>query len=259
MPAVTLDTVSKIYPGSRAGVRDVSLRVADGERLVLVGPSGAGKSTLLRLVAGLETPDAGRVLFDDTDVTRWPPHRRGVALVAQKPALYPHLNVGRNLAIGVELRQAAGRWRRRLLGRPDPVPAAELAARVAEAARVLGLTNLLDRRPHQISGGEQQRVALGRAFVTRAAVWLLDEPFAHLDLALRARVRGELHLLRGRLGATMMDVTHDPVEARALGQRVAVLRAGTVEQTGPTADVYDRPRSRFVATSLGWPPMNMAD
>jgi ABC-type sugar transport system ATPase subunit len=260
MAAVTLRNLTKLYPASRAGVRDVSLDIASGEHFVLVGPSGAGKTTLLRLIAGLETPDTGQVLIGARDVTRTPPHQRRVALVAQRPALYPHLSVRHNLAAGVEFRQGRGRWWRRLIGRAGPeVSSAELAERVAEAARVLGLTDLLDRSPRHLSGGEQQRVALGRAWVARAAVWLLDEPLAHLEITLREQIRAQLHLLRGRLGATMIEVTHDPVEALALGQRVAVLRAGAVEQVGPPADLYAQPRSRSVATALGSPPMNLAD
>jgi ABC-type sugar transport system ATPase subunit len=259
MAAVTLRDLTKIYPSSRAGVRGVSLDIADGEHFVLVGPSGSGKTTILRLIAGLEQPDVGNVLIAGRDVTHTPPHERHVALVAQRPALYPHLSVRRNLSAGVEFRQS--RWLRHWLERRDPdfVPRSELDARVAEAARILGLTGLLDRSPRHLSGGEQQRVALGRAWVAQARVWLLDEPLAHLEAALRSQLRAELHLLRGRLRATMVEVTHDPVEALALGQRVAVLRAGAVEQVGPPAEVYARPRNRFVATALGAPPMNLAD
>ncbi len=274
MAAVSLRDLTKLYPASRAGVRGVALDIAPGEHFVLVGPSGAGKTTLLRLIAGLERPDAGTVAIAGRDVTHAPPHQRHVALVAQRPALYPHLSVRRNLAAGVEFRQGrgwwgggvVGWWKRRLFTTSPPhhpttplVPPAELAARADEAARILGLTGLLDRSPRHLSGGEQQRVALGRAWVARAAVWLLDEPLAHLEIPLRRQIRAELHLLRGRLGATMLEVTHDPVEALALGQRLAVLRAGTVEQVGPPAELYARPRTRFVATALGSPPMNLAD
>ncbi|HEY1375216.1 MAG TPA: ABC transporter ATP-binding protein [Gemmataceae bacterium] len=260
MAAVTVRDLTKIYPASKSGVRGITLDILSGEHVVVVGPSGAGKTTLLRLVAGLERPDAGSVHIAGHDVTRWPPHRRRVALVAQRPALYPHLTVRRNLAASVEFRQDRGLLGR-LFGRrgPDFVSPVELADRVAEAARILGLTGLLDRQPRHLSGGEQQRVALGRAWVARAAVWLLDEPLAHLDAALRAEIRDQLHLLRTRSGATMIEVTHDPVEAPALGQRLAVLRDGQVEQVGPPAELYDRPRSGVVATALGGPPMNLAD
>jgi ABC-type sugar transport system ATPase subunit len=259
MASVSVRGLTKLYPATKSGVRGVSLDIPAGEHFVLVGPSGAGKTTLLRLVAGLETADAGSVEFAGQDVTRWPPHRRRVALVAQRPALYPHLTVRRNLSATVDFRQSRG-----LLGwlstkrQPGLVLRAELDQRVMEAAQILGLTPLLDRQPRHLSGGEQQRVALGRAWVARAAVWLLDEPLAHLDIQLRSEIRVELHLLRGRSGATMIEVTHDPVEALALGDRLAVLRDGTVEQVGPPAELYDRPRSRTVATALGGPPMNLA-
>jgi multiple sugar transport system ATP-binding protein len=261
MASVSVRGLTKLYPATKTGVRGVSIDIASGEHFVVVGPSGAGKTTLLRLIAGLETPDAGSVQIGDLDVNHLPPHRRGVALVAQRPALYPQMSVRRNLSASVEFRQGTS-----LIGRlagakrePGFVSSAELEIRVTEAARILGLTDLLDRRPRHLSGGEQQRVALGRAWVARAGVWLLDEPLAHLDAALRAEIRAELHLLRDRSGATMIEVTHDPGEAAALGQRLAVVRDGMVEQVGPTAEVYDRPRTRGVATALGGPPMNLAD
>lgn len=267
MPAVRLRSVTKLYPSTRSGVRNVSLDAADGEHLVLVGPSGAGKTTVLRLIAGLERPDNGTIEIGAKDVTWAPPHQRHVALAAQRPALFPQRSVRRNLSSSVEFRQSANRWRglwARLTGRKfaavdGPVAPNDLAARVDEAAQILGLTGLLDRRPHQLSGGEQQRVALGRAWVARAGLWLLDEPLAHLESALKMQIRAELHLLRGRLGATILEVTHDPAEALALGQRVAVLADGTVVQVGPPQAVYDRPRSRIVAAALGEPAMNFAD
>jgi multiple sugar transport system ATP-binding protein len=253
MASVSLCDLTKIYPASKSGVRGISLEFGSGEHFVMIGPSGAGKTTVLRLIAGLESADSGTVCIGSCDVTRWPPHRRGVALVAQRPALYPHLTVRRNLAASVEFRQR--RWFRNA----QSVAPAELGKRVDEAAQILGLTALLGRQPRHLSGGEQQRVALGRAWVAQATVWLLDEPLAHLDAPLRAEIRGQLHLLRRRSGATMIEVTHDPVEALALGQRLAVLRDGTVEQFGPAAELYNRPRTRTVATALGGPPMNLAD
>ena len=261
MASVSVRGLTKLYPAAKSGVRGVSLDIASGEHFVIVGPSGAGKTTLLRLIAGLETPDAGTVHIGDRDVTRWPPHHRRVALVAQRPALYPHLSVRRNLAASVEFRQQQGLlgWMAGAKRKPGFVGPAELDGRVTEAAHILGLTGLLDRQPRHLSGGEQQRVALGRAWVARAGVWLLDEPLAHLDARLRAEIRTELHLLRGRSGATMIEVTHDPVEAPSLGQRLAVVRDGLVEQVGPPAELYDRPRTRTVATALGGPPMNLAD
>jgi ABC-type sugar transport system ATPase subunit len=260
MASVSLRDLTKLYPATKTGVRGVSLDINSGEHFVLVGPSGAGKTTTLRLIAGLETADVGSVHIAGREVTRWPPHRRRVALVAQRPALYPQLTVRRNLSAAVEFRQDRGLWGRLFAKRKtDSVSPTELAERVSEAARILGLTGLLDRQPRHLSGGEQQRVGLGRAWVAQAAVWLLDEPLAHLDSRLRAEIRAELHLLRDRSGATMIEVTHDPVEALSLGQRLAVMRDGTVEQVGPPAELYDRPRSRTVATALGGPPMNLAD
>ncbi|HEX4589741.1 MAG TPA: ABC transporter ATP-binding protein [Gemmataceae bacterium] len=255
MASVSVRDLTKLYPASKSGVRGISLDIVSGEHFVIVGPSGAGKTTVLRLIAGLEKTDSGVIIIAGQDVTRWAPHRRRVALVAQRPALYPHMTVRRNLAASVEFRQG------RFFGthKPEYVSPAELAARVVEVAGILGLTPLLDRQPRHLSGGEQQRVALGRAWVARAAVWLLDEPLAHLDPGLRAEIRGQLHLLRSRSGATMIEVTHDPVEAPALGQRLAVLRDGLVEQVGPPAELYDRPRTRAVAMALGGPPMNLAD
>ncbi|MFO0808172.1 MAG: ABC transporter ATP-binding protein [Gemmataceae bacterium] len=225
---------------------DVTLDIAAGEHLLVAGPSGAGKTTLLRLIAGLESPDTGQLLIDGRNATREPPHRRGVALVAQRPALYSHLTVRRNLAIGVELRK------------PRPA-AAEIASRVAEAADLLGLTSLLDRRPHELSGGEQQRVALGRAWACRAGLWLLDEPFGHLNPALRQQVRDRTYSLRERASATTVEVTHDPTEARGHAGRVAVLGGGQLEQVGIASDLYDRPATRTVAEALADVPANVAE
>ena len=249
MSAIAIRNLTKRYPGTQAGLFEFSLDVESGEHLVIAGPSGAGKTTLLRLVAGLETPDAGSIAIGSADVTRLPPRKREVALVAQRPAIYPHLSVRRNLSASVELRQRRWPWRS---ADSNGVSAAELESRVADAAETLGLTPLLDRRADKLSGGEQQRVALGRAWVARGLrLWLLDEPLAHLDPALRAAIRAELHLLRGRSGATMLEVTHDPGDALALGRRVAVLRAGRLEQVGPAAELYARPASRTVAAALG--------
>ena len=262
MASVSVRDLTKLYPASKSGVRGVTLDIAGGEHFVLVGPSGAGKTTMLRLIAGLESPDAGSASIADQDVTRWP--AASSAGGAGRPAcrhLYPHLTVRRNLSVSVDFRQKRGLFGWFSATGPERILSRRrtLADRVAEAARILGLTHLLDRQPRHLSGGEQQRVALGRAWVARAAVWLLDEPLVHLDSQLRSEIRAQLHLLRDRSGATMIEVTHDPVEALALGQRLAVLRGGVVEQVGPPAELYSRPRTRTVATALGGPPMNLAD
>ncbi len=249
MTGVSLERVVKQYPNGVVAVRELSLDVSPGELLALVGPSGCGKTTTLRLIAGLEEPTSGRVCLNGHDVRGVPPRRRNLALVFQRPALYPHLSVRDNLAFGLRLRQGLWPWRKR----------GEIDARVRETADLLGLGDVLGRRPDQLSGGQQQRVALGRAVVRRAPLWLLDEPLASLDAPLRAELRGELHLLRRRLGATMILVTHDQADALALGDRVAVLAEGELQQAGSPRDVYEHPANRFVAGFLGWPPMNLID
>jgi multiple sugar transport system ATP-binding protein len=258
MARVTLDRVGKIYPGGVEAVREVSLHVDDGELVALVGPSGSGKTTLLRLIAGLETPSAGSIRLDDRIVNDVPPHRRDVAMVFQRPALYPHLSVRDNLAFGLFLRKGLFR-RRHPLTLPSSPPGGEEDARIEAVVRQLGLENLLDRRPETLSGGQQQRVALGRALVRRPAVFLLDEPLSNLDARLRLEMRRELHLLHRRLRATMIYVTHDQDEAMALGQRVVVLDQGVIRQIDPPRMLYDRPADRFVAGFIGWPPMNLLD
>jgi ABC-type sugar transport system ATPase subunit len=255
MSAVVLDRVAKVYPNGVAALTELSLTAADGETLVLVGPSGSGKTTALRLVAGLEAPTAGAVRIGGLDVTHQPPHRRGVGLVFQRPALYPHLSVADNLAFGLEMSRPG------LLGRlfrrpPSPV---DVSARVAEVAAVLGLGDLLSRRPAELSGGQQQRVALGRALARRPGVLLLDEPLSGLDAGQRREMRADLHLLSRRLQATMLYVTHDQEEAMALADRVAVLDGGRLLQSGPPLEVYRRPADRLVAAFLGWPPATLLD
>ncbi len=259
MAEVVLEHVRKQYAPGAVAVDDLSLTVADGELLVLVGPSGCGKTTTLRLVAGLESPTAGSIHIGGRDVTRRPPRERDVAVVFQRPALYPHLSVADNLAFGMDLREGGGVFRRLFRRAETARRAAERAERVADAARALGLSDLLERRPDQLSGGQQQRVALGRALVRRPAVFLLDEPLSNLDPALRHEMRRELHLLQRRLRATMLYVTHDQVEAMTLGDRVVVLDGGRVQQSGRPLDLYERPDNRFVAGFLGWPPMNFLD
>jgi multiple sugar transport system ATP-binding protein len=249
MASVSLDHLSKQYPNGVLALHPTSLHADDGELLALVGPSGCGKTTLLRLIAGLETPTTGRVHINGRDVTDSPSYRRDVAMVFQRPTLYPHLNVRSNLTFGLDARQPFNWFRH------DPAR----AERLADAADVLGLRDLLDRRPSELSGGQQQRVALGRAIVRRPAVFLLDEPLSNLDSRLRLEMRRELHLLHKRLRATMFYVTHDQEEALALGDRVAVLDRGRVQQADRPDALYERPSNRFVAGFLGWPAMNLLD
>jgi ABC-type sugar transport system ATPase subunit len=240
MAALRLDHVEKRY-GETVALDDLSLDVADGELLVIVGPSGCGKTTALRVAAGLEAPTAGRVRIGERDVTRDEPGRRNVAMVFQSHALFPHLTVARNIGFGLEARK---------------VEREEIARRVAAAAEVVGCGGVLERRPDQLSGGERQRVALARAIVREPDVFLLDEPLSNLDAQLRVVMRAELRSLHARLGATMVHVTHDQVEALTLGDRVAVISAGRLEQVGAPDEVYRRPANRFVASFVGSPAMN---
>jgi len=265
MPEVALENVTKVYANGVHGVSDLSLTIEDGELLVLVGPSGCGKTTTLRLLAGLESPTRGTVHMGGQVVNAWPPRRRDVALVFQRPALYPHRTVRDNLAFSQALRQAG--WARKLLLRlfwPEGYrqvrrAAAAIAERVTEAAGLLGLEEVLDRRPEQLSGGQQQRVALGRALVRRPRLLLLDEPLNNLDAELRLELRRELHLLHRHFPATIVYVTHDPVEALTLGDRVAVLREGRLQQVDRPEALLERPCNRFVAAFVGWPPMSFVD
>jgi multiple sugar transport system ATP-binding protein len=258
MAEVALEHVSKHYAPGRAALDDLTLTVADGELVVLVGPSGCGKTTTLRLIAGLEALTSGTIRIGGQPVNGLPPRRRDVALVFQRPTLYPHLSVADNLAFGARMRRGDGLVRRvERLFRPRRED--DLAQLVRQTADLLGLSELLDRRPAQLSGGQQQRVALGRALVRRPAAFLLDEPLSNLDPSLRHEMRRELHLLQRRLRATMLYVTHDQVEAMTLGDRVVVLDRGQVQQVGPPLQLYERPANRFVAGFLGWPPMNFFD
>ena len=242
MADLRLDAVAKTYPNGHTAIRQVDLRIEDGEFLVLVGPSGCGKSTLLRLIAGLETPTTGRILIDGIDVTAFEPQARDLAMVFQSYALYPHMSVRDNLAYGLKVR------------RTDRTVVAQ---RVADVAAALRIEALLDRRPAQLSGDQRQRVALGRAMVRQPNAFLLDEPLSNLDPALRAEARAELRRLHGRLGVTIVYVTHDQEEAVTLGDRVAVMRDGTIEQAGPPLEVYARPANTFVARFIGAPAMNL--
>jgi multiple sugar transport system ATP-binding protein len=241
MAAITLEQVAKTYPNGYVAARALSLEIVDGELLVLVGPSGSGKSTILRLIAGLEPVSGGRILIGGRDVTDLPPQRRDLAMVFQSYALYPHMTVRENLAFGLRVRKTGD---------------AEIARRVAAAAAALGLEPLLDRKPAQLSGGQRQRVALGRAMVREPQAFLLDEPLSNLDARLRLETRVELARLHRRLGATMVYVTHDQVEAMTLGDRVAVLDAGVLQQVAPPMELYRRPANRFVAGFIGSPAMN---
>jgi ABC-type sugar transport system ATPase subunit len=241
--AIRLTGIEKAFAGGKA-LCDVHLAVADGERLVLVGPSGSGKSTLLRIIAGLERPTSGSVSIDGRDVTGVPPERRDLAMVFQSYALYPHKSVRENLAFGLRVRRVA---------------AAEIVRRVDAVTRSLGLEGLLDRRPAQLSGGQRQRVALGRAIVREPRAFLFDEPLSNLDPQLRGTARAELVELHRRLGTTIVYVTHDQEEAMTLGQRIAVLNAGRVEQVAAPTELYDRPATVFVAGFVGSPPMNLVD
>jgi len=243
MTDVSLSGVEKRF-GEALVIRDVSLDIADGELCVFVGPSGCGKSTLLRLVAGLEDPTAGDIIFDGERVNDRPPAARGIAMVFQSYALYPHMTVRDNMAFGLKLAR---------YGRDG------IAARVAEAARTLQIEPLLDRKPRELSGGQRQRVAIGRAIVREPGVFLFDEPLSNLDAALRVQMRVEIARLHREIAATMIYVTHDQVEAMTLAERIVVLNEGAVEQVGPPLELYERPRNMFVAGFIGSPRMNFIE
>jgi multiple sugar transport system ATP-binding protein len=237
--------LTKIFTrGEEGAVNEVDLVTADGEFLVFLGPSGSGKSTLLRMIAGLEDPTAGEVLIGGEVVTDLPPRARGIAMVFQSYALYPHLSVEKNIAFPLK---AHG------------VPKDRRRERVAWAAGLLGIEPLLGRKPRELSGGERQRVALARALVREPTVFLLDEPLSNLDAKLRASAREELMQLHQRVGTTTIYVTHDQVEAMAMGDRIVVLHRGVVRQIGTPGEVYDEPADTFVATFLGSPPMNLVE
>ncbi|SIQ72446.1 carbohydrate ABC transporter ATP-binding protein, CUT1 family [Rhizobium sp. RU20A] len=242
MADITIAGVSKIYQGGVEAVKSVSIDIADGEFIVLVGPSGCGKSTLLRMVAGLETISKGTVMIGDRVVNTTDPADRDIAMVFQNYALYPHMTVYQNLAYGLKNRKT---------------PKAEIAARVAEAARMLEIEQYLDRKPRALSGGQRQRVAMGRAIVRKPAAFLFDEPLSNLDAKLRVSMRGEIKRLQKRLGTTSLYVTHDQLEAMTLADRLVVLSGGQIEQIGHPLDVYHRPASTFVASFIGSPAMNL--
>jgi multiple sugar transport system ATP-binding protein len=244
MAGIALDGVSKSFPNGYAAVRELSLTIDDGEFMVLVGPSGCGKTTLLRLIAGLEQVSGGRIEIGGEDVTDRPPRRRDVAMVFQSYALYPHMNVRQNLGYGLKVRRTAKGEARR---------------RVEEVAALLGLGELLDRKPAQLSGGQRQRVAMGRAIVREPRAFLMDEPLSNLDAKLRVGMRASLSELHARLGVTTVYVTHDQVEAMTLGQRVAVMRDGRILQVDRPQRLYEEPQDLFVAAFIGSPAMNLVE
>ena len=244
MAAIRLQGIEKAFGSGQPVIRGIDLDIGNGERLALVGPSGSGKTTVLRIIAGLEVPTRGRVLIDEQDMTEVPAERRDLAMVFQNYALYPHKNVRENLAFGLRVRGMAP---------------TEIRTRVEATAASLGLTPLLERVPSQLSGGQRQRVAVGRAIVRDARAFLFDEPLSNLDPRLRGDTRAELIELHGRLRATMVYVTHDQEEAMTLGQRVAVLNEGRVEQVDAPARLYTEPASTFVAQFIGSPPMNLVE
>jgi ABC-type sugar transport system ATPase subunit len=239
---VTFDRVTKRY-GETTAVNDVSLEVADGEFMVLVGPSGCGKTTALRCLAGLEAITSGAIRIGERNVTNVAPRERDIAMVFQDYALYPQMSVRKNLAFGLRMRK---------------LPKAEIAQRVEEAAALLELEPLLERKPRELSGGQRQRVALGRALVRHPQVFLMDEPLSNLDAKLRAKTRADIRALQQRVAITTVYVTHDQVEAMTMGDRIAVMRHGVIEQVGDPDTVYERPANTFVAGFIGSPAMSLA-
>ena len=243
MASVTFDSVTRHYPGAdRPALDALDLAVSDGEFMVLVGPSGCGKTTTLRMLAGLEPVDAGQIYIGDHDVTATDPGHRDIAMVFQNYALYPHMTVAQNMGFALKVAKT---------------PKAEIRARVAEAAQLLGLAELLGRKPKDLSGGERQRVAMGRAIVRRPQVFLMDEPLSNLDAMLRVQTRNQIAELQRRLGITTVYVTHDQVEAMTMGDRVAVLHDGVLQQCAPPRELYRTPANVFVAGFIGSPAMNL--
>ena len=243
MATVTFTKASRSYPGStHPAVDALDLEINDGEFLVLVGPSGCGKSTTLRMLAGLEPVDSGNVYIGDTDVTMLPPRDRDIAMVFQSYALYPHMTVAENIGFHLKIKR---------------MPKPEIEQRVREAARLLDLDDYLNRKPAKLSGGQRQRVAMGRAIVRQPQVFLMDEPLSNLDAKLRVQTRTQIAALQRRLGVTTVYVTHDQVEAMTMGDRVAVLRDGILQQCATPRDLFTKPANTFVAGFIGSPAMNM--
>ena len=241
MSAISLRGVTKAWDLARA-VDNLSFEAAEGRFVVLLGPSGCGKSTTLRLIAGLDDVSAGKVFIGEIDVTSLPPAQRGIAMVFQSYALFPHLSVAENIIFGLKVRK---------------IDAADRGRRLARVAALLGLDTLLERKPSQLSGGQQQRVALGRAIIAEAPVCLMDEPLSNLDAQLRQEMRREIRGLQRKLGITMVYVTHDQTEAMTMADQVILLRDGRIEQDGTPEDLYNRPATAFTARFVGTPPMNV--
>src|SRR5512146_2163969 len=245
MTTVTFDKATRVYPGAtKPAVDALDLQIEDGEFLVLVGPSGCGKSTSLRMLAGLEDVNAGRILIGDRDVTNVQPKDRDIAMVFQSYALYPHMTVADNMGFALKI---AG------------TPKDEIKKRVLEAAKILNLEEYLERKPKALSGGQRQRVAMGRAIVRSPQVFLMDEPLSNLDAKLRVQTRSQIAALQRRLGVTTVYVTHDQVEAMTMGDRVAVLKDGLLQQVGAPSYIYDNPANVFVAGFIGSPAMNLLE
>src|SRR5215813_1863757 len=244
MAEIAVRNVSKVFSGDVVAIDDVSLGIADGEFIALVGPSGCGKSTLLRMIAGLEEVTAGSISIGDRDVTDLAPRSRDIAMVFQSYALYPHMTVRQNLGYGLKVRKT---------------PKKEIAERVARAAQLLGLDELLDRKPAALSGGQRQRVAMGRAIVREPQALLMDEPLSNLDAKLRVSMRAQLAALHSRLATTTIYVTHDQIEAMTLGHRVAVMRDGRIQQVDTPQELYARPANLYVAAFIGSPAMNLVE
>ncbi len=241
MAKVVLENLYKIYPGDVVAVKDANLEIEDQEFVVLVGPSGCGKSTTLRMVAGLEEITKGSIYIDGRKINDVPPKNRDIAMVFQNYALYPHMTVYKNMAFGLKLRK---------------FPKAEIDQRVGEAADILGINELLERKPKELSGGQRQRVAVGRAIVRKPKVFLFDEPLSNLDAKMRVQMRTEISKLHTRLTATMIYVTHDQVEAMTMGDRIVVMKDAHIQQVAPPLELYDHPINQFVAGFIGSPPMN---
>ncbi len=244
MASISLDRVTKVYPNGYEAIHGLDLEIADGEFMVMVGPSGCGKTTVLRMIAGLEDLSSGTVKIDDHVVNDVAPRDRDIAMVFQSYALYPHMSVAQNIGFALRMKK---------------LPKAEIDRRVRDAANVLGISDWLSRKPAQLSGGQRQRVAMGRAIVREPSVFLMDEPLSNLDAKLRVQMRAEVARVQKRIGVATLYVTHDQTEAMTLGHRVAVMRAGELQQCDVPQTLYDRPKNLFVAGFIGSPSMNLVE